>query len=111
MNSCKYALSLSNIGPPYAGSVSIVCEGGQSIEVNVISEGVTICTVSVPAQLLGAASYETVGTGTTRRVVLNIAGEAIQTSVSGGGGKCGKQGSSSDGTFTGGISLSGSGWS
>jgi hypothetical protein len=51
MNSCDYALNLSNAGPPYSGTVDLACgKAGDGIEVTAYSEGKPICAYKIGAQ-------------------------------------------------------------
>jgi hypothetical protein len=105
---CHYVFHVTNSGPPYAGSLELACEAGHQLEFSPQSGGKSICTTAFPAQTLGTVKYENLGTGSGRYVLANnIFGSGLQYSISGGAGKCGKEGSHSDGEFEGGIKLEG----
>lgn len=103
MNSCSYELGVANAGPPYSGSVSLSCgKAGDAVKIDVPLAG---CSISIPAQTIAAATYENLGTGSGRQVLVTLAGSGISYSTS-GGGSCGS--SSSGGSLSGTITLSGS---
>jgi hypothetical protein len=98
MNSCKEAFSLANSGPPYTGSFSIQCEkAGDGVTLSPKFLGSSVCTISLPAQTLGAASYTNEGSGAGRRVSVQVSGSNIQYKEI-EGSTCG--GSGSNGTFS-----------
>jgi hypothetical protein len=102
MNSCRYLAHIPSSGPPYLGSVDLVCNTGDAIKVTVGSPKFTVCTLTVPAQPLGAATFENKGEGTGRYVVANVSDSALKYSFS--GSLCGT-GSGENGIFSSIINL------
>ena len=107
MNSCHYVYHA-------AGTMDVACGSeGDSIE-NIIynSNGTTRCKVNIgPQEAVTGLSFTNIGTGNERGVEVSFAVEGLaNTVVSGGLLGCGaKNGSYSDGTYTGNIQLYGVG--
>jgi hypothetical protein len=98
MNSCSIVHQLANSGPPYTGSVSLSCEkAGDAMQISPTIFGSPVCTVSLAPQTLAAATYENVGSGSTRRVIATLKGSGISYSEN-AGGSC-EVGSGSNGTL------------
>jgi hypothetical protein len=74
MNSCHYGFTVANSGPPYTGTASVKCDNeGDGIEFLAGS----ICTYKLPAQNIGTATYSTVGSLNTRKIVAEVSGSGI----------------------------------
>jgi hypothetical protein len=103
MGSCHYLLNVANAGPPYTGSLELVCGAGGSVKITAGQP--VVCTVLVPAQTIGTVTYENKGTGAGRYVVANVSsGESVKYSYS--GSLCGT-GSGENGIFSSSIALQG----
>jgi hypothetical protein len=80
MNSCSYELGVLNIGPPYAGDMSITCtKGGDTVQVKFYASkekqeaGTSLCTLSIaPQGNLNGVGLSTVGEGFYRGVSLDL---------------------------------------
>ena len=71
MNGCDYLIHVNNEGPPYKGTVDVVCPEGAKIVVT----GGNKCTVDVGPQTgLGPITFTNIGTTTTREVTLGLSG-------------------------------------
>jgi hypothetical protein len=70
MNGCDYLHHVTG-GPPYQGTIDILCPAGQEITIT----GGTKCTVHIPSQTgIGPISYFNIGTGDTREITFNLSG-------------------------------------
>jgi hypothetical protein len=102
-NNCQVVLKVSNTNPsPYVGTAELVCGVGKQLEISAPSLG---CLIAMPAQTLGNVTYTTTGSGTERRIVAEIQGEGLTYTKLSGGVVCG--GSSTTGSFSGGVTLEG----
>lgn len=102
MNSCSYELAVANVGPPYSGTASVTCANeGDAIELVIGS----ICNYEIPAQLLGSATYTTIGELNARQVVAEVTGSGVEYVRTYNGFFCPK--ADGTGTFSGGFTLGG----
>jgi len=89
VNGCTFLIHVNNEGPPYKGTVDVVCPAGMQMVVT----GGTKCIVDVPAQTgKGPISFTDLGTGATREVTLGLSEiqNITYTQTPGTGvGKCG----------------------
>jgi hypothetical protein len=106
MNGCTWALNTLNAGPPYVGTMDIVCPAGKSIEVSTTPETGFNCTVSIPGQSgLTGVSFENTGSGSSRAVTANINLTEVKHSTSGTPVELCKPGEYTNGTYTGSASF------
>lgn len=115
VNGCHYGLNVLDAGPPYSGSLDIVCSNeGDGIEIKTYetvamqeSGGTTMCTYKIsPQSGLQGVGLETVGSGSSRSVDLDFALEGVSvTRLSGALANCGAK--NAVGTITGSGTLLG----
>jgi len=104
MNGCVYELNVSNVGPPYAGTVDIVCPAGKSIELVSKLFSVKKCTTTIGSQSgLAGVTYRS-GFGGAIGVTLDLKGIAYHQQAGTGIGAC-STGDFTNGTYTGDIDV------
>jgi hypothetical protein len=96
MNSCSYVFHVANSGPPYTGSMELVCS---KVGDAMVVEGMEGCNTIIPPQTIASASYENVGEGYNGKVTAKLSGTGIKWSG------CGSSGSAA--TYSGTIQLEG----
>jgi hypothetical protein len=100
LSSCQYAFKVQNAGPPYVGTLNIVCsKEGDAIKV--VPTGVN-CQVSIPPQSV-SVSYENAGSGPTGVVKASI-GTSVLTYAE-AGSECASPGTHASGSFSGGVAI------
>jgi Concanavalin A-like lectin/glucanases superfamily/FG-GAP-like repeat len=106
-NSCQYAISILNAGPPYEGTLGISCEeAGDAIEIDIEEEGEAVCTERLlPQSGLTGVSLSNEKTGSERVIDVDIAVDGVKYELLGSCG--GKSGLFSDGEIDGETTLSG----
>jgi hypothetical protein len=106
-NGCEYVLHVANAGPPYQGSLDLVCPAGKSYEL-VMTSGASTCTIAIPPQTgLKGVSLTNVGSGSERGVQVAFEVTGMSYSLVGPKLLC-LAGSYTDGTYTGTMTLHGS---
>lgn len=98
-NGCSYLLK---VGAESTGTLAVVCPEGKELTVTAISAGTTKCTLHVPSQSLGTATFHNLGSGSTAEieVTANLTGVKYSHTKGSGVGAC-AEGSSTTGTWTG----------
>lgn len=111
MNSCRYVFNLLNIGPPYAGTMDIVCtKEGDAIETKWFPTWGGSCTVRTgPQKGLKSVTFANVGEGSKRGVEIDFEVKGIESTFLNGPLLCGveKNSTHKDGTYTGSSQLFG----
>lgn len=103
-NGCGWALNTLNAGPPYVGTMDVVCPAGKAWEIAVSSGGFS-CTLSIPAQKgLEGVSYENTGSGSARAVTMSLNLTGVKYSQAGSKFLC-PTGEYTNGTYTGSASF------
>jgi|GEM_PF-3490808 len=112
VNGCKYRLKAkTESGPPYEGTMDIVCPTGKEITVTASLFGTNICTVHIPAQTgLGSITYANSGSGSTQDITasLNITKMKYSHTAGSGFGAC-TTGSAENATYEGTALIEGEG--
>ncbi|HUC00100.1 MAG TPA: hypothetical protein VMS11_09775 [Solirubrobacterales bacterium] len=104
---CETMFKLANSGPPYTGSIELVCpEPGQYLELVAKFLGSPVCSVVIPPQVLGSVAYENAGSAGLRHIVATVKGEGISYEIP-AWGACGGSGSATNGTLSTVINLGG----
>ena len=99
---CDYTLRIGSEAAPLPGSVSIVCSGGASISIVLVSGE---CSVSVAAQTPGEpmVTYGSAGSGASRAII--VTSNVAKIAYSSSGAPCGFSGT--NGTYTGSTQIKG----
>lgn len=110
VNGCEYLL---HVGAATTGTVDVVCPVGKEITVVATTSATNPtpkCIVHIKAQSgLGTVTYSNVGTGTTREVLVsvNVSGIHYTHTPGSGLGACPTEGTSTTGTYTGSVLVTG----
>lgn len=108
MQNCNYVFHVTNTTAPFVGNVELACSNeGESMETRFYdTEGSLICRTFFQPQILGAVTYETVGSGESRKVIANVNGKGLKGTRE-GSALCGPA-TSTKGIFTGSFFLANS---
>lgn len=100
-NGCDYLLNAKN------SQFAITCPAGKSLTFKVFNAGILKCTIGIPTQTVGGATYANLGGTNGITLTLNLPGLKYTTTAGMGAGACAPTPTASNGSYFGDITLKG----